>query len=155
MALSLRSRRRSRISLRYSRTSRRSSSRGQISFNGRWSSVSVRCTLQEGCTLTSCGSAVGTYFMHRVAFASRLESEVHRDRGCIRCGNGAEAALAHLPWAKCCVFLNCLQVTGPFRLLHSFLARSSSLVCRSFQRHWPLSGSCKELFAAHPGIVLK
>lgn len=31
--------------------------------------------------LTSSGSAVGTCFMHRVAFASRLESEVHRDRG--------------------------------------------------------------------------
>lgn len=45
---------------------------------------------------TSYGSAVGTCFMHHVAFASRLESDVHRDRGCIRCGGGTEAALAHI-----------------------------------------------------------
>lgn len=31
--------------------------------------------------LTSYGCAVGTCFMHHVASASRLESEVHRDRG--------------------------------------------------------------------------
>lgn len=76
--------------------------------------------------LTSSGSAVGTCFMHHVAFASRLEPEVHRDRDSF--GAAVASSMGKL------FFLKCLQVTGPF------LTQSFSLVWCSFPKHWPMLG---------------
>lgn len=63
---------------------------------------------------TSSGSAVGTCFMHHVAFASRLESDVHRDGGSFGAAVALKLRLLIFPGQR--VFVKCLQVTGPFPL---------------------------------------
>lgn len=93
-----------------------------------------RCTLQEDCTLTSSGSAVGTCFMHRVAFASRLEPDVHKDESSFDAALALKLRYLSFPGQR--VFdVKYLQVTGAFPLRCSFPTQSFTPVYCSFPKH--------------------